>query len=76
MTPISEEQIGEIPLELKADLDAPERVVVSGYSARLRPPRWKLSLHATPVAAGLLVGFGFLFLLVILFFVFRSLGAR
>lgn len=62
--------------DFKADLDAPERVVVSGYSARLRPPRWKLSLHATPVAAGLLVGFGFLFLLVILFFVFRSLGAR
>jgi serine/threonine protein kinase len=60
----------------KADLDAPERIPVTGYSERLRAPRWKLSLHATPVLAGLVAGFSVLSSLVILFFIIRSLSAR
>lgn len=60
----------------KADLDAPERVAVSGYSDRLRAPRWRLSLHTTPILAGLFIGFAAIFSLVVLFFIIRSLSAR
>jgi serine/threonine-protein kinase len=55
----------------KADLDAPGKVSVTGYRDRLRPPRWKLSLHATPVLAGLVLGFSFLSLMVVGFVVLR-----
>ena len=40
----------------QADLDAPERVRVTGYCDRLRRPRWKLSFHANPILAGALLG--------------------
>ena len=56
----------------KADLDAPKRVPVTGLCKRLRPPRWKLSFHGTPVLAGLLLGFGSIGLLVIAFLVLRA----
>jgi serine/threonine protein kinase len=51
----------------KADLDAPERVVVTGYCDRLRAPRWRLSLHATPILTGFVIGFSVIFALVVLF---------
>jgi serine/threonine-protein kinase len=43
---------------LRADLDAPERVQVTGLSGRLRAPRWRLSLQGTPLLAGALLGIG------------------
>jgi len=49
---------------LKADLDAPERVHVTGLSGRLRAPRWRMSLQGTPFLAGVTLGFGFLLFLV------------
>jgi serine/threonine-protein kinase len=51
----------------KADLDAPERVTVTGYCERLRPPRFKLSFQATPMLAGALLGVGVLLGLVGMF---------
>jgi serine/threonine protein kinase len=55
----------------KADLDAPARVQVTGYSQRLRPPRWKLSIQGTPVLAGLLIGLGAIVFFVVLFLLLR-----
>jgi serine/threonine-protein kinase len=48
----------------QADLDAPERVHVTGLSGRLRAPRWRLSIQGTPFLAGGLIGVGFLVFLV------------
>jgi serine/threonine-protein kinase len=55
----------------KADLDAPDRVQVTGYSRRLRPPRWKLSFQATPILAGSLLGVGALLFFALLFVFLR-----
>ena len=55
----------------KAELSAPTHVPVTGYCNRLRPPRWKMSFHGTPVLAGLLLGCGGLLFLVISFFILR-----
>jgi serine/threonine protein kinase len=53
----------------KRELDAPEAVRVTGYSARLRAPRWSLSWQTTPVLAGVLLGLGAVASLVGLFFI-------
>jgi len=55
----------------KADLEAPTRVLVTGYCQRLRPPRWKLSIQGTPVLAGLLLGLGAILFFVVLFLLLR-----
>jgi serine/threonine protein kinase len=55
----------------RADLSAPERVPVTGYCERLRPPRWKLGFQTTPVLAGLLLGLGAILFLVAAFLVLR-----
>jgi serine/threonine-protein kinase len=44
---------------LKAELDAPEKVFVSGYCDRLQSPRWKMGLRETPVLVGTLIALGF-----------------
>jgi serine/threonine protein kinase len=51
----------------KADLDAPERVHVTGLSGRLRKPRWRLSLQGTPILSGICIAVSFLVFLVGLF---------
>ncbi len=56
---------------MQRDLDAPERVVVSGYRDRLQAPRRRIGLHETPFLAGTLMGVGFLCLQVVLFLVLR-----
>jgi serine/threonine protein kinase len=53
----------------KADLDAPERVHVTGLSGRLRAPRWRMSLEGTPFLVGGIIGVGFLLFLVGVFLV-------
>jgi len=53
----------------KAALDAPDRVHVTGLSQRLEAPKWRLSLHGTPILAGLLIGFCALAAMVGMFFV-------
>jgi serine/threonine protein kinase len=61
----------------KADLDAPERVPVTGYCERLRRPRWRLGFQSTPVLAGLLLGIGALLFFVAMFLILRArLAAR
>jgi serine/threonine protein kinase len=57
----------------EAELGAPDRVVVTGRCERLRPPRFKLSLQGTPMLAGLLLGFGTLLFLVVMFLVLCTL---
>ena len=57
----------------QAELKAPDQVVVLGRCERLQPPRFKLSLHGTPMVAGLLMGFGTLLLLVAVFLFLTSL---
>ncbi len=54
---------------LQADLDAPERVHVTGLSARLQAPKWRLSLQGTPFLAGTIIGVGSLLFLITLFLV-------
>jgi serine/threonine-protein kinase len=61
---------------MKAELDAPEKVHVTGYCHRLRPPKWRLSLRGTPVIAGLLLAIGFLSLQALLFLLLRHVLAR
>jgi serine/threonine protein kinase len=41
---------------LKAELDMPARVHVTGLSQRLRAPRWRLSLQGTPILSGIVIG--------------------
>lgn len=55
----------------QADLCAPASVPLTGYCERLRAPRWKLSFQATPILAGLLLGFGALLFFVLLFLFLR-----
>jgi serine/threonine protein kinase len=58
--------------DFKADLDAPSRVVVTGYCNRLQKPRWKMGFQSTPALAGLLMGVGVIVSLVVLFLVMRG----
>jgi serine/threonine protein kinase len=60
----------------KADLDLPDRVQVTGYSQRLVKPRWKLSLEASQLLYGALLGVGVLAALVIFFVCMVHFGTR
>ena len=53
--------------EMKADLDAPETVRVTGYADRLVAPRWRLGFRETPVIAGTLLALAFISFQVLLF---------
>jgi serine/threonine-protein kinase len=57
---------------MKAELDAPEKVRVTGLCNRLQEPRWRLSLRETPVIAGSLIAIGFILLQVIAFLLLRD----
>jgi serine/threonine-protein kinase len=52
----------------QAELDAPERVHVTGLCQRLKAPRWRLSFYGTPILSGFLIGIGALVFMVGLFF--------
>jgi serine/threonine protein kinase len=41
---------------LKAEIDEPHRVHVTGLSQRLRAPRFRLSLQGTPILSGIIIG--------------------
>jgi serine/threonine protein kinase len=56
---------------LKADLDAPEQVTVTGLCDRLQPPRWKLGFSTTPLLVGALLSVGLILFLVLAFFIIR-----
>jgi len=43
-----------------SEVDAPERVHVTGLSGRLKPPTFRLSLEGTPILTGVLIGLGVL----------------
>ena len=55
--------------ELKAELDAPEKVFVSGYCNRLQAPRWRMGFRETPILVGALMALGFIALQVVGFLV-------
>jgi len=52
----------------QAELDAPERVHVTGYSLRLKKPRWKFDLEKTQLLFGTMLGVGTIAFLVAVFF--------
>jgi serine/threonine protein kinase len=43
-----------------SELDAPERVHVTGLSGRLKAPSFRLSMEGTPILTGILIGLGVL----------------
>jgi len=61
---------------MKAELDAPGEVRVTGYSDRLQEPRWRIGFRETPVLAGSLIAAGFIALQVIGFFLFRHFMSK
>lgn len=61
---------------LKAELDAPEKVFVSGYCDRLQSPRWKMGLRETPVLVGILIALGFFALQFVGFLLLRHVLKR
>jgi serine/threonine-protein kinase len=54
---------------LRADLDAPELVQVTGLSQRLRAPHFRLSLEGTPILAGVIISLSVILVLAAIFFV-------
>jgi serine/threonine protein kinase len=61
---------------MKAELDAPQKINVTGYCDRLQSPRWRLSLRETPVIAGTLIALGFILLQITAFLLLRHFSAR
>jgi serine/threonine protein kinase len=61
---------------MKADLDAPDRVKITGYCNRLQTPRWRFGFRETPVLAGSMLGLGFILLQVCLFLMLRHFHGR
>lgn len=59
---------------MKVDLDAPERVQVTGLCERLQPPHWKFGFRTTPILFGIALGLGFIIFQVLLFLLLRHLG--
>jgi len=60
----------------KAELDAPQKVFISGYCNRLQRPQWKLGMRETPFTFGILASLGFITLQVLFFFLLRHLFTR
>ncbi|HSY10055.1 MAG TPA: serine/threonine-protein kinase [Candidatus Dormibacteraeota bacterium] len=56
---------------MKAELDAPRSVQVTGYAEHLQAPRWRIGMRETPVIAGTLIALGVISLQVLGFFLFR-----
>jgi len=62
--------------ELKAELDAPEKVFVSGYRNRLQAPRWRMGFRETPVLVGTLLALGFIAFQVLAFLILSRVLKR
>src|SRR5579871_5430172 len=62
--------------EFKAELDAPEKVFVSGYCDRLKKPGWKFGYRTTPVLFGIVMAVAFIALQVAGFELLRHLLTR
>jgi len=62
--------------KMKVELDAPEKVQVTGLCDRLQPPHWKFGFRTTPVLFGAALGVGFIAFQVLLFFVIRHFLAK
>jgi serine/threonine-protein kinase len=56
---------------LMAELEAPEKVFVSGYAKRLQKPHWRIGFHTTPMVFGALLGMGVILLQISAFFLLR-----
>jgi serine/threonine protein kinase len=61
---------------MKAELDAPGQVRVTGYCNRLVAPRWRMSMRETPVLAGTLIAVVFIVLQVTAFMLMRHFMKR
>ena len=60
----------------QAELDAPEKVAVSGYAQRLRPPRWVLSFEQAQLLSGVVISVVIGALLIGAFFALMHLPGR
>jgi serine/threonine-protein kinase len=60
----------------KAELDAPQKIFVSGYCDRLQSPRWKLGMREAPFITGTLIALGFFTLQFFGFLLLRHLMRR
>ncbi len=58
---------------MKAELDAPETVKLTGYCDRLETPKWRIGFRETPVIAGTLIGLAFITFQVLMFFAITHL---
>ena len=61
---------------MKAELDVPQEIHVTGYCDRLQAPRWRLSMSGTPIIAGALLALGFILLQVGAFLLLRHFMKR
>ncbi len=61
---------------MKAELDAPREVRVSGYCDRLQAPHWRMGMRETPLIAGSLLGLGCIALQVVMFLLLRHFMKR
>jgi serine/threonine protein kinase len=61
---------------MKAELDQPETVEVTGYCHHLQAPRRRFGFRETPMLAGTLIGVGFIAAQVLLFLALRHFMAR
>ena len=61
---------------MKAELDAPREVRVTGYCNRLQSPRRRISLRETPMIAGTLIGLGFISLQILAFLLLRHFMSK
>jgi serine/threonine protein kinase len=61
---------------MKAELDAPSAIRVTGYCNRLEAPRWRIGFRETPIIAGTLLALGFIAVQVLLFFLLTHHLAR
>jgi len=61
---------------MKADLDSPHKIHVTGYCDRLEAPSFRLSMRETPVLAGSLIAAGILLVQVLAFLLIKHLMAR
>jgi serine/threonine protein kinase len=61
---------------MRAELDDPLAVQITGYCDRLEAPRWRIGFRETPVIAGTFLALGFIAVQVLLFFLLSHHLAR
>jgi serine/threonine-protein kinase len=61
--------------ELIKELEAPEKVTVTGYALNLKKPHWRFGYRSTPILFGVAAAVAFILFQIAAFFVFRHFYA-